>query len=120
MENGFNKTSLENHGYNTSWRYAAGLDKRRNFIGWNGPDNKDPLRSVSDNRVQIKTRLITLVSTGGGVHISNIDLIACDQIEHVGVTICKCRMRKSAPCRNVDPDWCNIPQTWMTCLESEL
>ena len=54
------------------------------------------------------------------------------QIEHVGATICKCRMKEvhhvekwiqisaSAPCRNVDPDKCIILQTWMKYLESEM
>ena len=51
LENGFDKKSLKKHGYNNSWLYTAGLDKHRNFIGWSGTNNKDPLRLVSDNEV---------------------------------------------------------------------
>ena len=43
-QDGFNKSGLGEHGYNTSWNYFIGRDYLQNFIGWSGRDNIDPFR----------------------------------------------------------------------------
>ena len=44
LQDGFDKTGLVEHGYNTSWNYFIGRDHLQNFIGWSGRDNIDPFR----------------------------------------------------------------------------